>query len=197
MLRMCALTVFGETDSCPAISGRDRFVGRYRSTRKTPTPEWSRANRDDQVRAGLADMSPDDRAAAARDLLADPDVADRVMSDPGTRDKAIRAVSRAHEHEDLHRSRREPGDDREPGLDGYRAEMILVTMRLRAARRALVEVVEVLAASPYIHDEPEYQEGVRAMVVGMRNRLDLVDSVVSGRPVDAELADLLAGGDDR
>jgi hypothetical protein len=24
MLRMCALTVFGETDSCPAISGRTR-----------------------------------------------------------------------------------------------------------------------------------------------------------------------------
>jgi len=36
MLRMCALTVFGETDSWPAISGRDRFVGRYRSTRSSP-----------------------------------------------------------------------------------------------------------------------------------------------------------------
>src|SRR5260370_40919390 len=155
MLRMCALPVFAEPASCPAISAEDRFVGSYRSTRKTPTPEWSRANRDDQVRAGLADMSPDDRAAAARDLLADPDVADRVMSDPGTRDKAIRAVSRAHEHEDLHRSRREPGDDREPGLDGYRAESMRVTMLRRAARRALVEVVEVLAASPYIHDEPQ------------------------------------------
>src|SRR5260370_40698687 len=110
MLRMCALTVFGETDSCPAISGRDRFVGRYRSTRKTPTPEWSRANRDDQVRAGLADMSPDDRAAAARHLLADPDAADRVMPDPGTPDKATSAAARAHEHQDRHRSRREPGD---------------------------------------------------------------------------------------
>src|SRR5260370_20146320 len=33
MLRRCVLTVFGETDSSPAISGRDRFVGRYRSTR--------------------------------------------------------------------------------------------------------------------------------------------------------------------
>ncbi len=32
MLRKCAPTVFGETDSSPAISGRDRFVGRYPST---------------------------------------------------------------------------------------------------------------------------------------------------------------------
>ena len=35
-VRMCVLTVFGETDSSSAISGRDRFVGRYRSTRSSP-----------------------------------------------------------------------------------------------------------------------------------------------------------------
>ena len=32
MLRTCVFTVFTETDSSPAISGLDRFVGRYRST---------------------------------------------------------------------------------------------------------------------------------------------------------------------
>ena len=32
MLRTCVLTVFTETDSSLAISGLDRFVGRYRST---------------------------------------------------------------------------------------------------------------------------------------------------------------------
>ena len=36
MLRMCVLTVFGETDNSPAISGRDKFVGRYRSTLSSP-----------------------------------------------------------------------------------------------------------------------------------------------------------------
>jgi len=36
MLRTCVLTVLGETDSSPAISGRDRFVGRYRSTLSSP-----------------------------------------------------------------------------------------------------------------------------------------------------------------
>ena len=36
MLRRCVLTVFTETDSSPAISGRDRFVGRYRSTLSSP-----------------------------------------------------------------------------------------------------------------------------------------------------------------
>ena len=36
MLRMCVLTVFTDTDSSVAISGRDRFVGRYRSTRSSP-----------------------------------------------------------------------------------------------------------------------------------------------------------------
>ena len=35
MLRMWVLTVFTETDNSPAISGRDRFVGRYRSTRSS------------------------------------------------------------------------------------------------------------------------------------------------------------------
>ena len=32
ILRRCVLTVFSEMDSSPAISGLDRFVGRYRST---------------------------------------------------------------------------------------------------------------------------------------------------------------------
>ena len=36
MLRMCVLTVFTDTDSSAAISGRDRFVGRYRSTFSSP-----------------------------------------------------------------------------------------------------------------------------------------------------------------
>jgi hypothetical protein len=36
MLRMCVLTVFPETDSSLAISDRDRFVGRYRSTLSSP-----------------------------------------------------------------------------------------------------------------------------------------------------------------
>jgi hypothetical protein len=40
--------VFSETDSSPAISGRDRFVGRYRSTRSSP--ELSSASR--RYRAG-------------------------------------------------------------------------------------------------------------------------------------------------
>ena len=35
MLRMWVLTVFSETDSSPAICGRDRLVGRYRSTRSS------------------------------------------------------------------------------------------------------------------------------------------------------------------
>jgi hypothetical protein len=36
MLRMCVLTVFTDTGSSAAISCRDRFVGRYRSTFSSP-----------------------------------------------------------------------------------------------------------------------------------------------------------------
>ena len=54
MLRMCVLTVFTDTDSSAAISGRDRFIGRYRSTFSSPwlssspwaAPGWSLAARD-------------------------------------------------------------------------------------------------------------------------------------------------------
>ena len=53
MLRTCVLTVFGETDSSPAISGRDRFVGRYRSTLSSPGLSSSRGgNEDCSVAAG-------------------------------------------------------------------------------------------------------------------------------------------------
>ena len=47
MLRMCVLTVFGETDSSPAISGRDRLVGRYRSTLSSPGLSSSRPAAED------------------------------------------------------------------------------------------------------------------------------------------------------
>jgi hypothetical protein len=51
MLRMCALTVFGETDSWSAISGRDRFVGRYRGTRSSPGLSSSADGGEDCCRA--------------------------------------------------------------------------------------------------------------------------------------------------
>jgi hypothetical protein len=47
MLRTCALTVFGETDSSPAISGRDRLVGRYRSTLSSPGLSSSAGGNED------------------------------------------------------------------------------------------------------------------------------------------------------
>ena len=45
MLRMCVLTVFGETDRSRAISSLDRFVGRYRSTLSSPGLSSSVARR--------------------------------------------------------------------------------------------------------------------------------------------------------
>ena len=47
MLRRCVLTVFSETDSSPAISGRDRFVGRYRSTLSSPGLSSSAGGHED------------------------------------------------------------------------------------------------------------------------------------------------------
>ena len=49
MLRMCALTVFGETDSCPAISGRDKLVGRC---------QFSGLDRGRKLVGGLLPLGP-------------------------------------------------------------------------------------------------------------------------------------------
>ena len=65
MLRMCVLTVFGETDSSPAISGRDRLVGRYRSTLSSPglsssaggDEDWSLAAGDEPCRTSRMSAS--------------------------------------------------------------------------------------------------------------------------------------------
>ena len=69
MLRICALTVFGETDSSPAISGRDRFVGRYRRARgddaAVADDEFGRA---DHHRA-QADTELDDQAMVSFRLV--------------------------------------------------------------------------------------------------------------------------------
>ena len=70
MLRMCALTVFGETDSCPAISGRDKLVGRYRSTRSSPGLSSPAGGDQDCCRA--AGMRQDHPGRSAGDLLEPP-----------------------------------------------------------------------------------------------------------------------------
>ena len=65
MLRMCVLTVFTDTDSSLAISGRDRFVGRYRSTLSSPglsssvggDADWSLAARDAPCRTSRMSAS--------------------------------------------------------------------------------------------------------------------------------------------
>jgi len=47
MLRRWVLTVFNETDSSPAISCRDRLVGRYRSTLSSPGLSSSAGGNED------------------------------------------------------------------------------------------------------------------------------------------------------
>src|SRR6266702_200528 len=74
MLRRCVLTVFSETDSSPAISGRDRFVGRYRSTLSSPGLSSSAGGHEDcSVAAGgepcrTSRMSVSSAGAAERDV---------------------------------------------------------------------------------------------------------------------------------
>lgn len=57
MLRRCVLTVFTETDSSPAISGRDRFVGRYLSTLSSPGLSSSVGGDEDCSLAGKDEPS--------------------------------------------------------------------------------------------------------------------------------------------
>jgi hypothetical protein len=78
MLRMCVLTVFTDTDSSAAISCRDRFVGRYRSTFSSP--------------ALISD--PLDLPAAARftgqgEERADPQVGHHLFQVPGGEVRAM------------------------------------------------------------------------------------------------------------
>jgi transposase len=65
MLRRCAPTVFSETDSSSAISGRDKLVGRYRSTRSSPGLSSSvGGNEDGCVGHIIARVSAEKLAAA-------------------------------------------------------------------------------------------------------------------------------------
>jgi hypothetical protein len=66
MLRMWVLTVFTETDSSLAISGRDRLVGRYRSTRSSlglscsisaGEGSWSDATDDPRMTSAMSVIS--------------------------------------------------------------------------------------------------------------------------------------------
>ena len=66
MLRTCVLTVFTETDSSRAISGRDRLVGRYRSTRSSLGLSCSISASEDSLPGGMDDPRITSRMPVSR-----------------------------------------------------------------------------------------------------------------------------------
>jgi hypothetical protein len=66
MLRMWVLTVLTGTDSSPAISGRDRFVGRYRSTRSSLEVSCSISASEDSLPGARDDPRMTSRMSASR-----------------------------------------------------------------------------------------------------------------------------------
>jgi hypothetical protein len=127
-----------------------------------------------------------DRANAVRAYLADPEVADAVMAEPRIRAAAIAAISRATERDHLD----QPRPVTQPrGVADDADDIDLAMILLRRVNGILTEAAVVLHRSVIAHSA-EMRDGFLAVTGGARNRLDVIDSIVSGRSADDELADI-------
>jgi|SRR5262245_44713528 len=130
------------------------------------------------------------KAEAARELMADEDVADEAMLQPGPhRSHAITAVSRAHAREDLERSRPE---SRERNIQDELDDHVVAIMKYRAVTRNMHEWAAVLQRSEMARSDPDAWV---SMIRGLHNRLDVIEGIVHGRSLDAELAEILGGAE--
>jgi hypothetical protein len=179
----------------PSYRGLQRFLG------ERPTPEIAAGRRDEQVGQALTEMNTGQRAGVLSDLAADPETMVSALEHPEVRDAVFDAFRELNQREAMQRQLEEAqrGQQPEPavqpalGAEAYLGEMGRVAGRLSAARRALNEAAEILNASPYVHGNADYREGVTAMTTGLRNRLDVIEGIASGQSFEAGLEALLAG----
>lgn len=130
--------------------------------------------------------------AALREAVADPDMAEQVLSQVGSeaRGEVIAAISRVHEREDLHRSRPEPAPEQGP-----LSQTVQVAMAFSKCQRNLNELALLMQETSAHHARSDVRDGYAAASRGLHNSLDIIDGLITGRPMEAELADLLSGGE--
>jgi hypothetical protein len=185
----------GMTISEAAKAAGQRNVGR--TGPQSPPEDRAAAAADyladpEVARQAMAAMDPQARAGLARDILADPDAADQVMTDPDTREEAFRAAMRVHERENLNRPRpaSRPRDLRDDLDEHHQTELAWADVQDALAREA-----RHLQRSELLRRDKEFAGIVLGYLTETRNRLDLIESIVAGGGVtDEALTDLLNGG---
>jgi hypothetical protein len=162
------------------------------AARLSLVPQFPAGLTAEDAAEAVAAMPPQDRAELAKAALRDEATAERVMSDPKTREGTFRAAMQVSEQEHAARPRPAPRgrtaeDDQDERMD---------TMAAWAEIREVVgrETVH-LQGSELLRSDKAWQGVILGHVGWVRAAMDMIESIVAGGGVtDEALASLLDGG---
>lgn len=167
-----------------ALGGRPSGRGLQAFLGKRPTPEFTEANRQQQVEQAIAEMTPDEAAAIAQKAMADPEVADKAMADPGTRSRTREAIDRQYEREREREQRRGTGH-REPAPD----PMNLV-WEFRQLHRTIDRIAAEVGRRGAI-TSPAARDALLEETAWLANALAMIEEGLRGGTVEDALARIL------
>lgn len=127
---------------------------------------------------------PNSRTGRAAATLRDPDKAAAVLRDPEVRASVLKALDEEHEAR-VRKSEHKPETVRDENVHS-----VSLIVRLRAAHRAMADVVELAQDIRGIAAD-ELREAVRHEIDWIRGACDVVETGLDGGSLDEQLRDLL------
>jgi hypothetical protein len=130
--------------------------------------------------------SPDQKAEAARELIKDPAVADKVAADPVAASHAAAAIDRHTEQQrELQKGVRRDHDD-------WPVNPLNLVWEFRQLHKTIDRIAAEVAKRGAIVG-PEERDALIEEVAWLRNALGMIESGIKGHSLDLALAKILAG----
>lgn len=138
----------------------------------------------DSQESGTTRAEPNSRAGRAAATLRDPEKAAAVLRDPEARRAVLKAL------DDEHETRARKSEHKPETVRDENAHSVSLIVRLRAAHRAMADVVELAQDIRGVAAD-ELREAVRYEIDWIRAACDVVETGLDGGSFDQQLRDLL------
>jgi hypothetical protein len=158
----------------------------------TQPTSWQREGEREPAPLDIDTMDADEKAELARDLIKDPDVADRVAADPEAAGHALGAIERHTEREkDSRRGRPSP----EPATPGPVAVFSELAGLLVKHRQVLLDLTKLAQSAGPVAQSADFHKIIVESAVFSSDTWTVLVEIVSGtEDADAALARMVAEG---
>jgi hypothetical protein len=171
---------------------RPRFTDAYAQLTHRLEPDSEVTRAQDQAQRTVRNLPPERKAEVARELLAEPTVAEQVVRDPDARRTVRQATDRYDtEHQERAKQNYELREPRSVQI-GAMADMQYALTKARTAMSDALEAADTLAAYNW---PDESRQAAEVLVRRVSASVELFLARLHGEDLDEELKALVEGGD--